>query len=351
MSKRILILSANPKGTSALDLDIEMREIREALRRAENRDRFSLEFRVAARPRDLRLALLEVKPNIVHFSGHGTGKKGIVLENETGEEQVVNTETLTELFGIVNEADESIECVILNACYSEVQAKEIVKHIDYVIGMNQAIPDKDAIAFSIGFYDGLGAGKSIDLAYQLGCNAIDLVINSNSESSRKFLPENTSSTDSIIPILKKNSKLGIQKNHIDPEEYIGGIWTLIISESKNIGKRHLITIDWGNYRWQNTKIIPTKGLLLNYEKRNRDKIARIITVAPINETYEDGASLITENTKISNGHLEKPECDRQEDINNGWYEVKQSPNEINWQWLFDRAKSIAEDVGLERYSE
>jgi hypothetical protein len=47
---------------------------------------------------------------------------------------------------------------------------------------------KTAIAFSIGFYDGLGAGKSIEIAYQLGCNAIDLVANPNSESSRKFMP-------------------------------------------------------------------------------------------------------------------------------------------------------------------
>ena len=343
-TKKILILTSNPRETTVLDIDIEMRSIREALRLAENRDKFSLEFRVAVRPKDLRRALLEVKPNIVHFCGHGTGDRGIVLEDEIGDELLVRTKTLTELFKIVNETDKTIECLILNACYSEVQAKEIVKHIDYVIGMNQAIPDKDAIAFSIGFYDGLGAGKSIEVAYQLGCNAIDLAVNPNSESSRTLIPVNLSSTDSIIPILKKNNKLGVQKIYIDPEFYKGNIWTLIIPESNNIDKRHLITINWGNYRWQNVKTIPAKGLLLNYEKRNRDKVARIITVAPINETYEDGASLVTENTEISNGYLEKPECDHQEDINEAWYKLQQSSNEINWQWLFDRAKSIAEEV-------
>ena len=345
-TKKILILTSNPKETTVLDIDIEMREIREALRRSDNRDRFSLEFRVAVRPRNLRLALLEVKPNIVHFCGHGTGNKGIVLENETGGKQIVNTGTLTELFEIVNEADKSIECVILNACYSEVQAKEIVKHIDYVIGMNQAIPDRDAIAFSIGFYDGLGAGKSIEVAYQLGCNAIDLAVNPNSESSRKLVPVNTSSTDSVIPILKKNNKLGIQAIYIDPEEHIGRIWTLIIPEPNNIDKRHLITINWGGFRWQGVKIIPTEGLLLSYEKRNRDKVARIITVAPISETYEDGVTLITENTQIFNGHLTEPKCDRREDINDtqSWIEIKQSSNKLDWQKLFERAKSIAEDI-------
>ncbi|WP_232435728.1 hypothetical protein [Rivularia sp. PCC 7116] len=44
--------------------------------------------------------------------------------------------------------------------------------INYVIGMNQAIPDKAAIEFAIGFYDALGAGKSVDFAHKLGCNLI-----------------------------------------------------------------------------------------------------------------------------------------------------------------------------------
>lgn len=343
-TKNILILTSNPRQTTVLDIDREMRQIREALRRSENRDQFSLEFRVAVRPKDLRRALLEVKPNIVHFCGHGTGKKGIVLENETGGEQLVSTKTLTELFEIVNEFEKSIECVLLNACYSEVQAKEIVKHIDYVIGMNQAIPDQAAIAFSIGFYDGLGAGKSIEVAYQLGCNAIDLAVNSDSESSRKLVPVNTSSTDSVIPILKKNTKLGIQQIHIDPEFYTGDIWTLIIPEPDNINKRHLITIDWGSYRWQDVKIIPAQGLLLSYYKRNPDKIARIITVAPISEIYQDGAKLVSENTKITNGHLAEPECDREEDINENWVKLEQSQNEINWQWLFNKAQSIGERI-------
>src|ERR1017187_2142745 len=62
----------------------------------------------------------------------------------------------------------------LNACYSDLQAKEIAKHIDYVIGMNEAIDDRAAIAFAIGFYQGLGAGRTIDQAYKLGCVQIIL---------------------------------------------------------------------------------------------------------------------------------------------------------------------------------
>ena len=56
----------------------------------------------------------------------------------------------------------------MNACYAEIQAKAISKHIKYVIGMNQAIGDKAAIAFSIGFYQALGGGRSMEVHIDLG---------------------------------------------------------------------------------------------------------------------------------------------------------------------------------------
>ncbi len=45
--KTILILAANPKGTTALRLDQEVRDIREALKLARDRASFQLEQRAA----------------------------------------------------------------------------------------------------------------------------------------------------------------------------------------------------------------------------------------------------------------------------------------------------------------
>ncbi|MEL6231129.1 MAG: hypothetical protein AAFR24_14555, partial [Cyanobacteria bacterium J06627_3] len=69
--KTILVLAANPKGTSQLRLDEEVREIREGLKRSEHRGSFELKSRWAARPVDMQRAILEEKPQIVHFSGLG----------------------------------------------------------------------------------------------------------------------------------------------------------------------------------------------------------------------------------------------------------------------------------------
>ncbi|MCF4967822.1 CHAT domain-containing protein [Nostoc sp. CMAA1605] len=168
--KTILFLAANPKNSTPLRLDEEVREIHESLRRSNKRDQFNkLEQRWAVRTSDLRRALLDTEPQIVHFCGHGSGNQGLVIEDENGQSKLLSTEALAKTFKL---CAEHVECVLLNACYSEVQAEVIVEHIDYVIGMSDAIGDTAAIEFATGFYDALGAGKSIETAYEWGCTAI-----------------------------------------------------------------------------------------------------------------------------------------------------------------------------------
>lgn len=112
-----------------------------------------------------------MKPQIVHFSGHGLGSDGIVVEDDQGNSKIISTEALASLFSLF--ADQ-VECVLLNACHSEVQAIAIAQNINYVIGMSHEIGDRAAIKFATGFYDALGAGKSVEVAYGFGCNAIQL---------------------------------------------------------------------------------------------------------------------------------------------------------------------------------
>ncbi len=167
----ILFLGANPQDTSRLRLDQELRDIGEGLQRSQQRDRFNLEQKWAVRPCDVQRAMLDLQPQIVHFSGHGDGEAGLVFEDEAGKSKLVDGAALAGLFELF--ADQ-LHCVVLNGCYSEVQAKAISQHIPYVIGMNQAIGDEAAIAFAVGFYDALGAGRDVDFAFKLGCNAIQM---------------------------------------------------------------------------------------------------------------------------------------------------------------------------------
>jgi hypothetical protein len=165
--KTILIIAANPDDTSVLQIYREMRDIRSALQETKYRDEFRLEERTAARWKDLQQTILEELPRIVHFCCHGTGESGLVLEEDSGRPSIISTDVLSDLFQ--NEKiSNAVECVVLNACYSVEQAKAISQHINYVIGMNRAIPDQDAITYAIGFYRGLGTGCSIPDAYEQG---------------------------------------------------------------------------------------------------------------------------------------------------------------------------------------
>jgi transposase len=169
--KSILLLAANPKKTPNLRLQEEEREIRQRLRMA-GYARVPIHSTGATRYRDIQQAMVDFNPQIVHFSGHGAGEDGLVFEDAGGQEALVSSEALANLFRIFS--TEGLECVVLNACHTRFQAEAIAKHIDYVIGTNQSIKDTDAIEFAVGFYTGIGAGKTIDFAFELGCNAVEL---------------------------------------------------------------------------------------------------------------------------------------------------------------------------------
>ncbi|KAF3883840.1 MULTISPECIES: mannose-binding lectin [Nostocales] len=187
--KTILILAAIPHG---LRLDREIRSIEEAIRRATKRNLFKVTLRTAVRPQDIRRALAEEKPQIVHFCGHGLEDGSLLLEDDAEENKPVPAEGLASLFQL---HANYVECVLLNACHSVKPATAIGEYINYAIGMNQPIGDKAAIAFAIGFYDGLGYATSDNLdvfqrAFEEGKVAVQL--------------EHTSSGQ--IPVLKTKTK-------------------------------------------------------------------------------------------------------------------------------------------------
>lgn len=165
-NRTILILASNPIGTQRLQLDQEVRDITQKLRAG--KQGFVIEERWAVRIEDLKSALLEVEPDIVHFSGHGHGD-GIYLEGDDGRPVLVSGEALADLFSIL--MDESgclVQCLFFNACYSEAQARPISPSVAYVIGVKNEIGDADARVFALGFYEALASGLNYEQAFKLG---------------------------------------------------------------------------------------------------------------------------------------------------------------------------------------
>lgn len=76
---KVLFLAADPQSdpqnyspSLRLMVDSEMREINDKVRASEHRDALEFISRWAVRADDLLQALNEVRPEVVHFSGHGS---------------------------------------------------------------------------------------------------------------------------------------------------------------------------------------------------------------------------------------------------------------------------------------
>jgi hypothetical protein len=190
----ILFLSANPSGTTALELDEEVRAVDDERVRAPLRDAFDLRPALAARIDDVRRKLAEHRPAVVHFASHArasaitpAGAPGrdllpaddptpalvrgeLVLLDEAGRAAPVPIEALAEVFRL---GGRGVRCVVLNACETLAQAEAITAHLDgAVVGTTQAVPDRVAIAFSMGFYGTLCSGGSLREAFDEGRNNV-----------------------------------------------------------------------------------------------------------------------------------------------------------------------------------
>ena len=160
---KVLFLAANPSDTSPLRLSEEAREIQEMIRKSEYRDTISFETRWAVRIMDVFQAINEVKPDVIHFSGHGDINGDLVFEDLDGRVKTVAKEAMTQT---VSSLTERIRFIFFNACFSAQQAESVVTHVDAAIGMTDSIGDRTAIIFAAQFYSAIGFGLSIDSAYK-----------------------------------------------------------------------------------------------------------------------------------------------------------------------------------------
>ncbi|TMQ09880.1 MAG: CHAT domain-containing protein [Deltaproteobacteria bacterium] len=161
----ILMLNASPLCEHRLALDLEARAIEQELVKSPHRDRFSLVTCWAVEPLDLLTGLRRHRPTVVHFSGHGVQRTsrrtaavlrdvseqpsshgsrsgGLCFQQPVGGVQIVSPDALKDTFRAVGA---SVRLVVLNACYTEVQAHALRTHVDCVIGTRGSIQDDAAI--------------------------------------------------------------------------------------------------------------------------------------------------------------------------------------------------------------
>ena len=168
---KVLYLAANPvdpanPGRRGLRVDEEFREIQQTVSQGRKRDDIQLESRWAVRPRDITQALFVVEPHVVHFAGHGDAREeSIVVADEYGYIHTIPVDGLVQAF---RAAGQGVRCVVVNACSTERLAQALAATGLCVIGMRQPVGDQSAVRFSIGFYQALADGRSVETAFGSG---------------------------------------------------------------------------------------------------------------------------------------------------------------------------------------
>lgn len=167
---KVLFCAANPNDTPVLDLEEEIREIETKIRASEHRDSVVMIQKWAIRYDDLHQALLQHKPHIIHFSGHGSPTNEILLLDQHGNAKPVSPERLKKLLTILKD---NIRGVVFNTCYSEEQAQAVAEIVDFAVGVGDEIEDDGAILFAASFYRGIGFNRSVKEAFDLGVNILE----------------------------------------------------------------------------------------------------------------------------------------------------------------------------------
>lgn len=168
---KILFLASNPKDSGHLRLEDESKLIDEAIQRSTAEGEYRFYNKGAVTVNDLRRAMVEIKPDLIHFSGHGSDEDTLYFEDDEGYTKEVSSDDLGLFFGSFKDKP---ECVILNACYSLRQANGIKQSISIVIGMSSAIPNDSAKIFTQHFYESLCKKCAIEEAFAIAKAALNL---------------------------------------------------------------------------------------------------------------------------------------------------------------------------------
>lgn len=158
---KILFLSANPADQKNLALDREVKYVQV--------DAQGKALEIVPCPHIDRNSMINMvafqKPQIVHFSGHGSDGGLAMIDPETNKTALVDEVDLVRMFTLFKKT--GVRCVVLCSCWSFNQAKVISELGIPVVGMLRKIGDEEAIQFSRDLYYLLMSNNPLDLIFDL----------------------------------------------------------------------------------------------------------------------------------------------------------------------------------------
>lgn len=194
---KLALLVASPTGEARIRVDQEAREILEVLKRSRLGSRVKVQVWPAATFDDVTNALNDDRPDVIHFSGHGS-TDGLIFDG-TDKKDPQGREFSYEYVGrALNATDLKPRLVVLNACYSFSGVDEILRATPALVAMTDSVTDIGAKAFGAKFYFGIGSGQSLSSAFEQAKLALDIVSQEGDKADLVVLDEVDPSTYRLI---------------------------------------------------------------------------------------------------------------------------------------------------------
>lgn len=172
---RLLLTGASPADQDKLDVGKELDGIAAALAAAQQAGRAAITRLNDLTPDGLDRALLEVKPHLFHFSGHGVwneraGAGHLLLDNGSGQSAELADATLAMLL-----RSRGVALVVLNACetalggdaWGGLAQSLVLAGVPAVVAMQVPVSDAAAAAFAGTLYAALANQYSLEQAVTL----------------------------------------------------------------------------------------------------------------------------------------------------------------------------------------
>lgn len=169
---RVLYMTANSEMN--LRTEAEVRAVQQAVRGSLHRDCIEISYRPSATPEDLLDGLNDLRPHVVHFSGHA-GDAALLFDNgDLGDPE--GRGTPYELLATALSATDTPPAVlVLNGCDTLEGADVLLSVSATIIATADSIGDIAAATFASRFYAAVASGQSVGAAVTQGKAAVEFL--------------------------------------------------------------------------------------------------------------------------------------------------------------------------------
>ena len=159
---KFLFFGADTNENVQLGIAKCMDRIRFSLEKKKN---CSCEIKMRATKEDIIKEIAAHHPDVLHFAGHGDNEGRLLLHAGVCDTEFISPR---ELFANLSACCGFVQIVVIAACHSYNQAKEVARYVDVVIGMEGEIAVDAVESFCEIFYMALIGGSSVYEAYGMG---------------------------------------------------------------------------------------------------------------------------------------------------------------------------------------